>query len=179
MYNSLSKISEQDIPLLKNKLCILFLSNITLKFNADKFSPEDLSKIYISGLGYNDKPYFYINTYKKDGKIIGKTKYFGKFTLTSDTEKPTIKPVNTQEGKWMTKASFLKMKITDKLSGVDKYRATINGKWALMEYDAKKDLLSYQFSDNIHKSGENKFKLIVIDNVGNNSIFEMTFFRKN
>ena len=163
-------LGDTNIPLHKN---------ITLKFNADKFSPEDLSKIYISGLGYNDKPYFYINTYKKDGKIIGKTKYFGKFTLTSDTEKPTIKPVNTQEGKWMTKASFLKMKITDKLSGVDKYRATINGKWALMEYDAKKDLLSYQFSDNIHKSGENKFKLIVIDNVGNNSIFEMTFFRKN
>lgn len=163
-------LGDTNIPLHKN---------ITLKFNADKFSSEDLSKIYISGLGYNDKPYFYINTYKKDGKIIGKTKYFGKFTLTSDTEKPTIKPVNTQEGKWMTKANFLKMKITDKLSGVDKYRATINGKWALMEYDAKKDLLSYQFSDNIHKSGENKFKLIVIDNVGNNSIFEMTFFRKN
>jgi hypothetical protein len=55
----------------------------------------------------------------------------------------------------------------------------MNNKWALMEYDAKKNLLSYNFNDNIHNSGENKFKLIVIDNVGNNSIFEMTFFRKN
>ena len=153
--------------------------NITLKFNADKFSSEDLSKIYISGLGYNNKPYFYINTYKKDGKIIGKTKYFGKFTLSSDTEKPSIRPINTQEGKWMTKADVLQMKITDGLSGIDKYRATINDKWALMEYDAKNDLLSYKFSDNVQISGENKFKLIVIDNVGNNSIFEMTFFRKN
>ena len=153
--------------------------NISLKFNAHKFSADDLSKIYISGLGYNNKPYFYINTYKKDGKIIGKTKYFGKFTLTTDNETPTITPINTQNGKWMTKANTLQMKITDDLSGVDKYRATINGKWALMEYDAKKDLLSYKFSDNVHISGENKFKLIVIDNVGNNSIFEMTFFRKN
>jgi hypothetical protein len=153
--------------------------NITLKFDAAKFSTEDLSKIYISGLGYNNKPYFYINTYKKDGEIIGKTKYFGKFTLSCDTEKPVITPVNTQEGKWMSKATTLRMKITDKLSGIKKYRATINGKWALMEYDAKKDLLTYKFSDNVHVSGENKFKLIVIDNVGNNSIFEMTFFRKN
>ena len=48
-----------------------------------------------------------------------------------------------------------------------------------MEYDAKKNLLTYNFADKIHKPGENKFKLIVIDNVGNNSIFEMTFFRKN
>lgn len=153
--------------------------NITLKFNADKFSDEDLSKIYVSGLGYNNKPYFYINTTHKQGKIIGRTKYFGKFTLSSDTEKPIIKPVNTQNGKWMSKANSLQMKITDQLSGINKYRATINGKWALMEYDAKNDLLSYKFSDGIQVSGENKFKLIVIDNVGNNSTFEMIFFRKN
>ena len=48
-----------------------------------------------------------------------------------------------------------------------------------MEYNSKKNLLSYNFADKVHESGENKFKLIVIDNVGNNSIFEMTFFRKN
>lgn len=163
-------LGDSTIPLHKN---------ITLTFNANKFLPEDFNKLYISGLGYNNKPYFYINTYKKNGTITGKTKYFGKFTLSLDNEKPQITPINTQEGKWMTKANYLQMKIIDTLSGVKNYRATINGKWALMEYDAKKDLLTYKFSDNIQVSGENKFKLIVIDNVGNNSIFEMTFFRKN
>lgn len=162
-------LGEKDIPLHKN---------ITITYNSNKFSKEDLAKVYVSSLGYNNKP-FYINTYKKDGNIIGKTKNFGKFTLSSDTEAPIIKPVNTQNGKWMSKNTFLQMKITDKHSGIKKYRATINGKWALMEYDAKKDLLSYKFSDNIHVAGENKFKLIVIDNVGNNAIFEMTFFRNN
>ena len=79
----------------------------------------------------------------------------------------------------MSKSNFLHMKISDKGSGIKKYRGTINGKWVLMEYNSKKNLLSYNFADKVHESGENKFKLIVIDNVGNNSIFEMTFFRKN
>jgi len=152
--------------------------NITLTFNTEKYSPDDLSKLYVSSLGYNNKPY-YVKTYKKGKSIIGKTKYFGKFTLSIDNHKPKIKPINTQEGKWMTKSNFLYMKISDKGSGIKKYRGTINGKWVLMEYDAKKKLLSYNFADKAHESGENKFKLIVIDNVGNNSIFEMTFFRKN
>jgi len=162
-------IGEQTTPLHKN---------ITLTFNTDKFNTEDTSKLFVSSLGYNNKP-FYITTYKKGTNIIGKTKYFGKFTLSSDNDKPQIKPINTQEGKWMSKSNFLHMKITDKGSGIKKYRGSINGKWVLMEYDSKKNLLSYNFSDKVHVSGENKFKLIVIDNVGNNSIFEMTFFRKN
>jgi len=163
------QIGENTFPLHKK---------ITLTFNTDKYSSDDISKLYVSSLGYNNKPH-YISTYKKGKSIIGKTKYFGKFTLSTDNDTPKIKPINTQEGKWMSKSNFLHMKISDKGSGVKKYRGTINGKWALMEYDAKKNLLSYNFADKIHESGENKFKLIVIDNVGNNSIFEMTFFRKN
>ena len=152
--------------------------NITLTFDIEKYKTEDRNKLYISSLGNKNKPY-YITTYKKNDKIIGKTKSFGKFTLTSDITSPVIKPINTHDGKWMSKSNLLQMKISDRNSGIKKYRGTINGKWVLMEYDAKKNLLSYNFLDKIHKSGENKFKLIVIDNVGNNSIFEMTFFRKN
>lgn len=161
-------IGNKHIPLHKN---------ISLSFNTTKFKDKDISKLFVSSLGYKNKPY-YITSYHKDGIIIGKTKTFGKFTLTSDYDKPIITPVNTQDKKWMSNATKLQIKITDKLSGVKKFRATINGIWALMEYDAKKDLLTYNFEDNIHQAGENKFKLIVIDNVGNNSIFEMTFFRK-
>lgn len=162
-------IGDETIPLHKN---------MTLSFNAEKFSKEDFSKLYVSELGNKNKP-VYVNTLKKGNKIIGKTKYFGKFTLSLDTEKPIIKPHNTHNGKWMSTSAFLQMKISDKNTGIKKYRATINDHWILMEYDAKKNLLSYDFEDNIHQPGKNKFKLIVIDNVGNNSIFEMIFYRKN
>ena len=70
------------------------------------------------------------------------------------------------------------MKISDDLSGISSYRATINGKWILMEYEYKTDLLTYDFNDKIISETENNFKLIVTDNVGNSSTFEATFFRK-
>ena len=47
-----------------------------------------------------------------------------------------------------------------------------------MEYNYKKDVLTYDFSDNIIDDTENNLKLIVTDNVGNSATFDATFFRK-
>lgn len=162
-------IGNRNIPLHKN---------IYLNFNADKFNSKDLKQIFVASLGYNNKRY-YVHTYKKDGKIIGRSKNFGKFTLCSDTTPPKIKPINVIKNKWVSKNKTLQVKITDDLTGIKKYRGTINGKWILMEYNAKKNILTYDFKDSVTTTPENNFKLIVIDNVGNSAIFEMTFFRKN
>ena len=70
------------------------------------------------------------------------------------------------------------MKITDDLSGISKYRATVNGKWILMEYDYKTNTLTHDFNDNVVTDTENNLKIIVTDNVGNSSTFEATFYRK-
>ena len=91
---------------------------------------------------------------------------------------PKIKELNFQDNKWISKNKTLKIKITDVLSGISSYRATINGKFILMEYNYKKDVLTYDFDDQIISESENNLKLIVIDNVGNNATFEATFFRK-
>ena len=47
-----------------------------------------------------------------------------------------------------------------------------------MEYNYKKDVLTYDFGDNIISDTENNLKLVVVDNVGNSATFEATFFRK-
>ena len=73
---------------------------------------------------------------------------------------------------------FLKLKIEDKQSGISNYRATVNGKWILMEYDYKTKTLTYDFNDGIITETKNNLKVIVTDNVGNNSTFETTFYRK-
>ena len=57
------------------------------------------------------------------------------------------------------------MKIEDEHSGIKDYRATINGKWVLMEYDYKKNSLVYDFSDGVIKNSENNLKIIVTDNM--------------
>ena len=95
-----------------------------------------------------------------------------------DTIPPIIEPKNFKDGQWISKLDELKIKIDDKESGVSSYRATINGKFILTEYDYKKDVLVYDFNDNVIEETENNLKLIVVDNVGNSTTFEATFFRK-
>ena len=48
----------------------------------------------------------------------------------------------------------------------------------LTEYDYKKDVLTYNFDDNVISETENNLKVIVTDNVGNSTKFEATFYRK-
>ena len=74
-------------------------------------------------------------------------------------------------GKWS-----ITVKITDNLAGIGNYRGTIDGKWVLMEYDAKNDKLSYYFDENVTK-GDHTFRLVVTDEVGNKATYEADFVR--
>jgi murein DD-endopeptidase MepM/ murein hydrolase activator NlpD len=150
---------------------------ISITTDISNYNKTDIDKLYIGRLNYKKTPY-YIKTYKKGNKLTAKTKTLGTFVLAVDTKKPEIKPINFLNKKWISKNKTLKIKITDDLSGISSYRATINGKFILMEYDYKKDVLTYDFNDQIISEVENNLKLIVIDNVGNNTTFESTFFRK-
>ena len=47
-----------------------------------------------------------------------------------------------------------------------------------MEYDYKKGTLIHDFNDSIITETKNNLKVIVTDNVGNSSTFEVIFYRK-
>jgi hypothetical protein len=152
--------------------------NFTISYDISNYTEDDKDQLYIARLyGYYRNP-GYVFTVRKGDVLSTYSKILGTYTLESDLINPTIKPINFQDGKWLSKLSYLKIKIDDKKSGISNYRATINGKWILMEYDYKTDTLTYDFEDNIIGETENNLKLIVTDNVGNSSTFEATFFRK-
>ena len=120
----------------------------------------------------------------KDGYVTGKTWYFGYYTIGVDTIPPKIKPVplprrprsrkhHHQPQPKRTKLSFV---VNDNFSGIDSYKATINGKWALMEYDEKNDLLTYSYDD-LLKPGKNSFRLTVSDEKGNKATYFKTISR--
>ena len=153
-------------------------SNISITADISGYREEDKDKLYIGRLNYRGDPY-YTSTHRNGDKLTAKTRTFGSYTVASDTTPPKIDPLNFSEGKWLSNKNFLKVKITDDLSGISSYRATINGKFILMEYEYKKNVLTYNFNDNVNLETENNLKLIVIDNVGNSATFEAKFFRKH
>jgi hypothetical protein len=71
----------------------------------------------------------------------------------------------------------LSLTITDELSGIDAYNATLNGEWILMEYETKNNTLTYNFDDKILDQKQCDLKVVVTDNVGNTSTFTSTFYR--
>lgn len=151
--------------------------NITLSFDLNGAAIKEADKYFIGRLPDWGKPRHYKTEYKNK-KLSIKTRDFGTYTLIKDTTPPSIRPLNFTEKKWISSNETLRIKIEDDLSGIASYRATINGKFILMEYEYKDNSLTYHFSDQIIKDTENNLKLIVIDNVGNSTTFETTFYRK-
>ena len=151
--------------------------NITITFNAEGYKSTEFDQLFIGELNYRGDPYFN-TTYRKGDKLSIRTRSFGTYALVLDNTAPTISPVNFSDKKWISNNSTLKLKIEDDLSGIKSYRATINGKFILMEYNYKKDVLTYDFDDSVITESENNLKVIVLDNVGNSTTFEATFFRK-
>lgn len=111
-----------------------------------------------------------------ENKMSMTTKYFGNFRLSVDTVKPTIRPINIKNGKNLSKQANIKVTMSDNIAGVKYYRATINGKWILMEYDGKKGLLTYTFDEHC-PAGENEFKLVVTDGRQNTAVYKAKFVR--
>lgn len=150
--------------------------NFNITFDVSNYKSKDIDKLYIARLlGYNNSP-SYTYTKRKGNFLTASTKTLGTYTIATDTIKPSISPINFKNGQWLSKYRYLKIKIDDDISGISNYRATVNGKWILMEYH--KGILTYDFNDGIINETKNNLKVIVTDNVGNNSTFETLFYRK-
>lgn len=152
--------------------------NISVSYDLSGYDEDDRDKLYLGRLNYKGDIY-YSNTKIVDGTLKIGTRILGDYSLAKDTTPPTITPKNIENKKWMSKYRYLKFEIDDKDSGIKGYRATVNGKFILMEYDYKTKSLIHDFNDEAVTDTENNLKLIVTDNVGNSATFETTFFRKD
>lgn len=161
-----------------HKPTIPLRKSFTISYDISNYKEEDLKQLYIARLiGWNNWP-SYASTKRKENVLSTYTKDLGAYVLARDTIAPTIKAVNFKNGSWLSKYRYLKVKIDDKGTGISNYRATVNGKWILMEYNYKNKTLTHDFNDAVVTETNNKLKVIVTDNVGNSTTFETTFFRK-
>ena len=175
----------------KYKLDTLIIEKFTKApkkgLNLEFFLPKNLDSVYlrqtcigklnINKKGKRDK-IKYVFGNQKGNLIYAKSISGGKYFLTKDTISPSIKPINFRNEKWVTNLSTLRIKVEDEFSGIKKYRASINGKWILMEHEPKRKLLFFEFDDLKFSKTELKLKLHVEDMVGNVNEFEATIYRK-
>ncbi|MBF4473555.1 M23 family metallopeptidase [Flavobacterium sp. HJJ] len=129
-----------------------------------------IGRISGNGVSYN-------TTREKNNVYETRVKTLGQYKLVLDTVAPVISISKSIEGKRLDDQKVLQVRISDGLSGIQSYNGYLNGKWILMEYDNKTNLLTHYFSDGIAAEGDNELKVVVVDNVGNSATFETHFLR--
>ena len=164
----IAKIHSPTIPLDKK---------FTLTFNVSKYSDAEKQQLYIANIEYPKYPRYQF-TRKKDSTFFTTTKTLGNYVLKSDKNKPKVKLLYFKNEDWISSLQTLKVKISDIGSGIKNYRATIDDKWILMEYNHKKGILTYKFSDKKLFGSKHIFKIVVSDNVGNTNTLSATFYKK-
>jgi len=116
---------EKDVVFLHNGSVPLH-KNFTLTFDVSEYSKTAQNKLFIARMNSKGKPY-YSSTKRKENKLYTTNKTLGNYGLFSDNQKPKIKPVNFKDKQWLSKYRYLKVSISDGLSGIKSYRAEIDG----------------------------------------------------
>ena len=139
---------------------------VTLKDKALIVKINDDGKTFSSAGGKTES-----NNY-----VTTRIREFGNYSVSIDTIPPEIKAVQPETFVKMAGQKNLKLIINDKMSGIASYRGMLNGKWVLMEYDAKNNLLIYTVDESL-VPGRNTFFLEVVDAKNNRSFFAATLIK--
>jgi len=111
-----------------------------------------------------------------NGSVVASLRNFGSFAIGMDTIAPLISPRNGLVGGDLSGKKSISFTILDELSGIERYEAYIDNRWALFEYDPKNDLLVYSFDEErLNKGSEHELELYVTDAKGNVNLFHTTF----
>lgn len=163
VYGLVHSVHNQNTPVHK-KYTLSLKANVTERLK---------NKTYIAKTDQKGKFWYRGGSWENDF-ITTKVREFGDFCIIADTISPEIKGINIFPDKEFNTQTTIKLTIKDTDSGIKSYRAEIDGKWILMDYDYKKNLLRYDIENNISE-GKHDFNLKVIDKVGNETNYIANF----
>ena len=150
-------------------------SNFSITFEDSIATEKEREKMFIASIA--EKKIYYNTTKRKNNAFTTYTKYLGQYKLVKDTIAPKITIIKSIEDKWISSQKEIQFIVSDDLSGIKTYNGYLNNIWILLEYESKTKKLTHSFADGIVAEGKNELKVVVIDNVGNSTIFETHFFR--
>ena len=172
--NSYLDLNERGKSIKINSDTIPLLRHFDIEF---KLGDNEIKQLYISQL--IDNKFIYLDNRIENGFLKASSKTLGSFYIKEDSIAPNVEFLNIQDSKWYSNLDKIKIKGYDNETGIKSYSAWINEKWILLEYDIKKNLFFYDFSDRVNsESIANNLKVEIKDNVGNTTTKEITFYRK-
>ena len=131
------------------------------------------------GIQFKNGKAGFISKTIRDNHFVAKVKKTVTYIIAQDTIPPIIKPSQLYDQRWLSNFKTLRFTIDDKETGIRSYQATIDGKWALFEYEPKKKEITFNFDEDFTFEGtKHTLKIDVIDNVVNDSNYELEFYIK-
>lgn len=139
-------------------------------------SPADRARAYI-GKCNDDGSYSSVGgEWTENGGMRTKITTFGDYAILLDTVPPRIR-IRDFRTDLRSRRGF-SLLIDDAVGGAFEYRATVDGQWIIMEFDAKSGILSYDFDGSrIPRGDRHRFLLTVRDARGNVATLERYFRR--
>ncbi|MDY0174430.1 MAG: M23 family metallopeptidase [Bacteroidales bacterium] len=105
--------------------------------------------------------------YSLEGTVSFRTNAFGRFRIALDTLPPTV-TASFPEGADIRGRRNIHFIIKDNESGIADYRITVDGKWFLGQYDAKRSRVTCLLDPDVIKKGaRHQLAITVTDNKGN------------
>ena len=111
----------------------------------------------------------------EEGRLVTSIGSFGTYAILLDTVPPEVRI--ERFGTDLRRAAAFSVQIDDAVGGGLTYRGTVDGRWILMEYDAKSGSLTHTFEPGRIASGTHAFELRVTDGRGNETVFTRSFRR--
>lgn len=174
LYNDLNfsykKLPNSAVHQVQNTLTPLH-NGFELSIKADSSMAKYPTKLLIVNGNRASQGGFFENGYVK-----ATPRTFGNFSIAIDTIAPKIIPINIGEGRNMNSLSKMSFKISDNLSGIKSFNGYIDGKWVLMEFDAKTANLWHAFDERT-ASGKHNFELLVSDMKDNVKRYTVEFYK--
>lgn len=133
---------------------------------------EDMSKYYVAGVNSRGKKYSVGGKYE-DGCMIANIRELGTYTVAIDTVPPKITPLNPKQ--WGSTGRIV-FKVKDEETGINTYRGTIDGEYALFgKPNSISGNLVYEIDPKRVKRGRHTVELTVTDGCGNRTTEQFQF----
>ncbi|MCP9234525.1 M23 family metallopeptidase [Lewinella sp. JB7] len=139
--------------------------------------PPDLrEKVYVGRCGPGGAFASAGGEWLDDGRMSTRIRGFGDYALLIDTFPPRVRI--ERFGTDLRGANAFSLLVENDEGGEITFRGEVDGKWVLLEYDAKDGRLTHTFAGNRIEAGRNhRFSLLLRDARGNETIFERSFRR--